>query len=63
MANSADPDEGILSQVYFSPKNAHRIANSVEPDQSSLIYVYTVCSGLSVGKLKSREAPSKNATE
>ena len=36
------------------PKDADRTANSVDPDQtrSSLIWVYTVCSDLSVRKLR-----------
>ena len=41
------------------PKDADRMANSVDPDQqsdlsfrSSMIWVYTVCQGLSVQKLR-----------
>ena len=37
----------------MSPKDAEGMANSVDPDQrSSLIWVYTVCSDLSVRKLR-----------
>ena len=34
------------------PKDAEEIANSVDPDQSSLIWVCTVCPGLSVRNLR-----------
>ena len=34
------------------PKNADRMANSVDPGQRSLIWVYTVCSDLSVRKFR-----------
>ena len=36
----------------MSPNNADGMANSVDPDQSSLIWVCTICSGLSVQKLR-----------
>ena len=36
----------------MSPKDAEGIANSVDPDQSSLIWVCTVCPGLSVQKVR-----------
>ena len=34
------------------PKDADRIANSVDPERSSLIWVYTVCLDLPVQKLR-----------
>ena len=40
-----------LYDRVMSPKDADGMANSVDPDQSSLIWVYTVCPGLSVRKL------------
>ena len=36
----------------MSPNDAEGIANSVDPDQSSLIWGCTVCPGISVRKLK-----------
>ena len=34
------------------PKDAEGVANSIDTDQSGLIWVYTVCRGLSVRKLR-----------
>ena len=36
----------------MSPNDADGMANSVDPDQKSLIWVCTVCSDLSVPKLR-----------
>ena len=35
----------------MSPNDAEGIANNVDPDQSSLIWVCTICPGISVRKL------------
>ena len=41
-----------LYHRVMSPSDADRMANSVDPDRSSLIWVCTVCPGLSVRKLR-----------
>ena len=41
-----------LYHRVMSPNNADGMANSVDLDQSSLIWVYTVCLGISVRKLR-----------
>ena len=48
-----------IYHTVMCPKDADRMANSVDPDQqsdlsfrSSMIWVYTVCQGLSVQKLR-----------
>ena len=55
-----------LYQRVMHPKDADRMANSVDADQttcsyrSSLIWVYSVCSGLSVQKLRNITVDSYN---
>ena len=41
-----------LYHRVMSPNDADGLANSVDPDQSSLIWVCTVCPGISVRKLR-----------
>ena len=42
-----------LYHSVMCPKDADGMANSVDPDQSNLIWIYTVCPGLSVQELRS----------
>ena len=43
---------GFIIRVIMLLKDADGIANSVDPDQTALIWVCTVCPGLSVRKLR-----------
>ena len=41
-----------IYHTVMYPNNADRMENSVDPDQNSLIWLYTVCPDLSVQKLR-----------
>ena len=48
---------------WIGPKYVDGIANSVEPDRTSLIWVYTVCPDLSVRKLRNIMVLVRNPSE
>ena len=55
----------LLYHRVKSPNDADRMANSVDPDQTapSLIWICTVCPGISVQKLRTITVQSSMATE